>query len=168
MGPLAQRDINRLAFKCWCFSSFGQHRNSTHGLVWQHFVWYAESEMSMSYIKERKRASCSEREERREIEKDVLEHDKKEFRSLGVELKRRAWTSDLNVPPKHRESPGSRLVQPPQGCDRAVGRPDHGAVFYITLYQREAGIPWRISCAGSWSADVSVLEGFQRWFQRCL
>lgn len=43
----------------------------------------------MSYIKERKRASCSEREGRRENEKDVLEHDKKEFRSLGVELKSR-------------------------------------------------------------------------------
>ena len=42
----------------------------------------------MSSIKERKRASCSEREGRIEIEEDVLEHDKKEFRSLGVEIEK--------------------------------------------------------------------------------
>lgn len=46
--------------------------------------------MRVSYIKERRRARCSEREGRMEIEKSVLEHDRKEFRSPGIELQRTA------------------------------------------------------------------------------
>lgn len=45
--------------------------------------------MSTSHIKERRRARCSEREGRIEIEKSVLEHDREEFRNPGIELQRR-------------------------------------------------------------------------------
>lgn len=47
-----------------------------------------ESEMNMSYIKERRRARRSEREGRIEIAEGVLERDGKEFRSPGVDLGR--------------------------------------------------------------------------------
>ena len=163
MGPLAQRDINRLAFKCWCSSSFGQHRNLKHALVWQHLVRYVESEMSKLYIKERRRARCSEREGRMEIEKSVLEHDRKEFRSPGIELQRTAWMCDFHILLHHWNSPGCLWVDAPspgivmESCSHG----DCGLVFQITLYWKEAGIPWRIPVL-----DLEV--GRQRSFQRCL
>ena len=49
---------------------------------------YVESEMNMSYIKEKRKARRSERKGRLEIEDGVLERDGKEFRSPGVDLGR--------------------------------------------------------------------------------